>query len=620
MKSNKLFFGALTLLAFTACSDDKNNEPISEQDGPLAYVKVSVMTTSPGSRADEEPLVPGTDFEDGTDGTNNTVNENTIGKVVLVFYDENRNYIGDATLTESDLTMTSGNPSDEPATNIEKYGTGIAEVSLGGVTPKYMMAFANPISEGNIKTGVDVVKLQERETYKTTLGFTMNNSVYFNASGEIQRAVPIDAEKQIFTSKGEATKATGKGIITVWLDRLAAKVSLSGSGTNGAITERTGTLDEKQLKFVVEGWGLNVTAKKMYLSKYFNLTNGSTYNSINERLSTFTWNDYQRHRSYWAFSPAYDKTDNFKSVTKEGETEATKIYGTDFPYVADQVTADSKFNYYPFKSFLPKKEGETDAIKGTHCKAVGATEYTLENTVSSAIYAKSCDYRNSALVAAVVVGHYELGGTQQSFYVRNEKIYLEEDFKKEMAIIAGGYLVDEHGNALNKDNYTSGLFTIYHPTETSSTKGVQENRVTVKLTSVTAANGIKYKANSTTEAVAITTENINDINTKLYEVCGLSYAYTNGYAYFNIPIEHLGVTPKNAENPVAGSFGIVRNHHYDLSVTGWADLSFATLGTGVFDPDEPVVPPTDPSDKIAVKAEMRVLTWRLVSKEVTLGQ
>lgn len=121
------------------------------------------MTTSPGSRADEEPLVPGTDFEDGTDGTNNTVNENTIGKVVLVFYDENRNYIGDATLTESDLTMTSGNPSDEPATNIEKYGTGIAEVSLGGVTPKYMMAFANPISEGNIKTGVDVVKLQERD-------------------------------------------------------------------------------------------------------------------------------------------------------------------------------------------------------------------------------------------------------------------------------------------------------------------------------------------------------------------------------------------------------------------------------------------------------------------------
>ena len=617
MKKSKLFLGALSLLAFAACSDDKTNEPVNPvNDGAKAYVKVSVMTTSPGSRADA-PV--GTDFEDGT---KTPVDENTIQQILLVFYDQNRNYIGDATLTSTDLK--DGNPEGEEPQNVERYGTGVAEVSLGGVVPKYMMAFANPINSGNIKVGVNAVKLQERSVFMTKNGFTMNNSVYFDKYDKIQREVPVN-ETQIFSSAEEAAKADSKNTITVWLERMAGKVTLSGAESSETeIPNRTGNLDGKSLKFVVEGWGLNVTAKKMYLSKFYKLTDGLTFESLSQRLNSFYWNDAERHRSYWAFSPDYDKTDNFKVVEHGEGTETTKetVYGTDFPYVADQVTSDSKFNYYPFNSFLPK-EDETDAKRGAHHKPVGATEYTLENTVSSAIYAKSCDYRNSALISAVVVGHYEVDNERQNFYVRNEKIYLEEDFKKEMAIIAGAYLVNAQGISLNKDNYTSGLFTITRPDEDWPTpeKGIQENRITVKL-SVEKANeaGLKYKADIDAEAVEINAKNIDEINKKIYDVCGLSYAYTNGNAYFNIPIEHLGNTPSGAENPVAGSYGVVRNHHYQIKVSGWAPLSFATLGTGVHDPDEPIVPPTDPSDKIAVKAEMRVLTWRLVKQNVTLGE
>ena len=613
MKKNKLLFGALALLAFTACSDDKSNEPENPvDDGAKAYVKVSVMTTSTGSRA---TAPGGTDFEDGT---TTPVDENTIRQIRLVFYDQNRNYIGDATLTETD--WKSGNADGEPAQNVEKYGTGVAEVSLGGVIPKYMMAFANPISSGDIKVGVNAVKMQQRSDFKTSNGFTMNNSVYFDENGKIQREVPVDAS-QIFSSIDEARAAKDGNIITVWLERMAGKVTLSGATSSETeIPDRTGELDKKQLKFVVEGWGLNATAKTMYLSKFYKLTDGLTFESLSQRLNSFFWNDAARHRSYWAFSPAYSKPDTNT--------------GADFPYVSDQVTSASKFNYYPFNSFLPKKEGETDEIKGSHHKAVGATEYTLENTVSMAFYTKGCDYRNSALVSAVVVGHYEVDGTQQNFYVRNEKIYLEEDFKKEMAIIAGGYLVDEKGNSLNKDNYTKGLFKICRPNAEWSTdeKGIQENRITVELASVNAANGLMYKSGPDAEAVEITEDNIKDINKKLYEICGLSYAYTKGYAFFNIPIEHIAKGNTTSEaldekgnrievgNPVAGSYGIVRNHHYNLTVSGWAELSFATLGTGVYDPEKPVVPPTDPSDKIAVKAEMRVLTWRLVPQNVTLGQ
>lgn len=626
MKKSKLFLGALSLLALAACSDDKTNEPVNPvNDGAKAYVNIAVMTSTPGGRAGAPTEI---DFNDGSES------ENTIKEILLVFYDDNRNYIGDATLTESDWseegdwTWTSGNPNDELSGNVEKYGSGVAEVSLGGVIPKYMMAFANPINSGDIKVGVNAVKLQERSVFKTNNGFTMNNSVYFDKDGKIQREVEVKAN-QVFKSKEEAKNAGNEGLIKVWLERMAGKVTLSGkTGSETSLPERTGTLDGKQLKFVVEGWGLNATAKKMYLSKFYKLTEGLTFASLSERLNSFYWNDADRYRSYWAFSPAYSKPNNNT--------------GVDFPYVSDQVTSNSKFDYYPFKSFLPKEENETDNIVGTHRKPVGATEYTLENTVSMAFYTKGCDYRNSALVSAVVVGHYEVFDTKeqtytkQNFYVRNEKIYLEEDFKKEMAIIAGGYLVNAQGNSLNKDNYTSGLFTITRPDKNWPTpeKGIQENRITVKLSSVEKANeaGLKYKADIDAEAVEINAKNIDEINKKIYDVCGLSYAYTNGYAFFNIPIEHLakGTTSGNvtdadnnlieAGNPVAGSYGIVRNHHYNIIVNGWEELSIATLGTGVYDPGKPVVPPTDPSDKIAVKAEIRILSWRLVKQDVTLGK
>lgn len=100
--------------------------------------------------------------------------------------------------------------------------------------------------------------------------------------------------------------------------------------------------------------------------------------------------------------------------------------------------------------------------------------------------------------------------------------------------------------------------------------------------------------------------------------------YKEGKAYFNIPIRHLAEGDgegKNSEgNYVAGAYGVVRNHLYDITINGFATLSFETLGKGVRDPEDPIVPPTDPGDKYGIDANIKVHSWRLVTQTVTLGE
>lgn len=85
MKKNKLLFGALALLAFTACSDDKSNEPILSGNAQDAFIKVNILSANSGSRAGEE-------FADGEG------DENDIQNITLIFYGASGNYLTHAVL------------------------------------------------------------------------------------------------------------------------------------------------------------------------------------------------------------------------------------------------------------------------------------------------------------------------------------------------------------------------------------------------------------------------------------------------------------------------------------------------------------------------------------------
>ncbi len=618
MKKSKLFLGALSLLAFAACSDDKTaNEPTLTGNDEFAYIKVDILSALQGSRATTDK-----DFELGT------TNENEITNMVMIFYGSQGNYLSSASMAAGDITLEDAD--NDEKNNVELIKSAKAKVSLsGGTIPSYMMVYANPINQDDISWSMNAIYNQTRETYRGSNGkFAMNNSVYFGPGihidlkahpeeankRDLQRAVVVSKENFYQTDAEESAAKEVK----VYLERVAAKVTLHGATTNTDLGTQDGTLDGKRLEFVVDGWGLNAEAKDCYLSK--NLSLGTdfveTFSAIDDQLKAKFpgWNEPEKFRSYWAISTNYTVPTTADNIIS-GDGSETNPYVFKYPYVSDQAGEKNILNYYKFNDFI---EG------GSKHVGIGNAAYTLENTRRSTLY--TADFKNSGLISAVVVGHYTIDGKETDFYVQGKKIYLEEDYLIAMAK-AANVIVKSDGSVLTEDDEKnlSNILEIYHPTKPNvgdPTKGVEENLVTIRMkktTDYTIFNDYKFKDGSN-DAEEISATNVDRINQILYNNCGLTAMYKGGKAYFNIPIRHLADKPGEKEACPPAYYGVVRNHYYDISVDGFAELDFDTLGKGILDPEDPIVPPTDPSDKFGIKAKIRVLSWRLVKQNVTLGE
>ncbi|MBO5892832.1 MAG: Mfa1 fimbrilin C-terminal domain-containing protein [Alistipes sp.] len=99
---------------------------------------------------------------------------------------------------------------------------------------------------------------------------------------------------------------------------------------------------------------------------------------------------------------------------------------------------------------------------------------------------------------------------------------------------------------------------------------------------------------------------IADVNAELVKI-EPAKIWKDGMTYYYGDVKHIGIAGS------VGEFGIVRNHSYKVSITG-----VKGWGTPIYDPTLQVVPvkPTDKETYIA--AEINVLSWRVVSQDVTL--
>jgi hypothetical protein len=94
--------------------------------------------------------------------------------------------------------------------------------------------------------------------------------------------------------------------------------------------------------------------------------------------------------------------------------------------------------------------------------------------------------------------------------------------------------------------------------------------------------------------------------------------YKGGDMYYYVPIQHLNnaENTKNGYGQVTGvpegKYGLVRNHWYEVSITG-----VSNIGQGVWEPDEPIVP--NPGDNLyTLQVKINVLSWQIVKQTTIL--
>ena len=503
-----------------------------------------------------------------------------------------------------------------------------------------------------------------------------------NNNNQMERimATPIE-EGQLFKTDQAAQEALNKAldpdseesdnekspVIDIYVERYAAKVNFSIPKDAYTIT-----IKDKTLKFIPEYWAVNAYESETYVTKsFFNSIDPETgevggimsFEDMNKAIGNATeeqkkwfWNSEKNHRCYWAQSPAY--------------------YAEKYPRVADDIldkrtgyAAEGGYSlgYYSYNDMVENADHKliskarklTGADKDQKYKMIDARENTVSGKSLIKAYEDPAASPKAAIGSVVLVGHYEIEDKEykddECFYVMGSvntsgnaaNIYtLYESYDKMLdhfVLTTIPFAYDKEGKKsfflYDKDNaqFTNedykNMFIIEHPKKDVRGELVIDSRfVTIQLNPTWVNDYLNEKGPRIYALIngiytEITESNINDINQQMLYAAGTAQGFQGGKAYFTIPIKHLGFyrsgnpnAGKNANdkdfkwNEVkSGDFGLVRNHIYTIIVD-----DIIGLGNGIPDPDDPIVPPTDP-EEYYVGARVIVLNWAVVpAQHVTL--
>lgn len=671
MKFNYLSMAVVSMLlgsALAGCSSDSilNDEPqIADRDMQL-FIKVAIA--DPGNtstRADNGNNQDSENYFDPKNYTDGSKEEMAINSVLFVFYDAKGIYINSQQVGKDKFTGSEGNGSGNMETTLKI----IVPVDLkeGQGMPTSVMAYVNPtpVASGSVdqsfgralclKRGLEQIvpsSIVPSTDGKNHTGFTMTNSVYYDttvpANGPVIAAtVPEDA---LFDDEETAKKDenTSKEI-TIYVERVVAKVTLTN--TADAFTPKPATaadandannhivIDGYTLSFVPVAWAVNNLEKETFLIKNFRSQNTdgtatteitnldyTTANDANHMggLQNPSWNYYlptqesdldqinNGHRSFWAFSPTYFNGGKYP--------ETADIYGNG---------TDFSLYYLCYKTIANGQKGW--ALKYNNGFSADECIYTLENTMRPSVIA---DNMGRVMSSATIVGYYTLtknnttitdaNDKPATFYVSRGngdatkyKIWEAADMltafmgKNSVILVNNGTAeAPDYEPATDKND-----FEVIHPSsDVYGNAPLASRHVTLQLKSTAVASGKYYYVNTNGVTVPITTTNINEANFNLYSSLsnefGMIEGFQNGKAYFNVPIKHLWAkTGNDLGSATLGEYGVVRNHAYNIEITG-----IQGLGTGVENPEDPIIPNVD-KKQYYVRTKIHVQRWRLVPQQ-----
>lgn len=358
------------------------------------------------------------------------------------------------------------------------------------------------------------------------------------------------------TSDPNAAKANP---VDIYIERMAAKVKVTCSGSKWY------TIDGKQA-YLLEGTDGSDDAIYAQVQGWtlVNVPNKSLLLKdidpawTNEALgysSSSPWTSADYHRSFWAQMPSEGV--NFETSFTPSATTTTE------KYTLENTSDNSKTELLVYVK-LVNKDGEPIS---RYVYLGDDTSYKSEQDVLTAILSVF----NSA--------------QGETYYIKTGETEEQESYRS----LASTDLKFVSGASLGETENSYRAYAQLNIPFSGAVEGSGE-----KLYTKNEDGGF--------DEVSIATIN-NDLKDYSAQI------WTDGGCYYTTLIKHEGAEGKTAE------YGIVRNHIYDLTIT-----SISGFGTPVYDEDEEIVKPVIPAeDHSYLAARVNILSWKVVSKGVTLG-
>lgn len=508
-------------------------------------------------------------FQDGKD------EENAVTKARFYFFDNSGNAVtvgqttGSTDINYYDVNSPSFSPSDPTGDNVEETTTNaIVVLENKTVWPTQMVVVLNPPTNfTGSKSLTDLRGIAAGYDSKTSGAFVMSNSVYIDgANGKVDA---VNVEDHI-TNNLEAAKGNP---VTVYVERVLARVDVAcTSSLETNKTDGTGTQQSD-----INGYsGENGTNEIQAVIKGWTLANRNAESHLLKSLST--WNNsttFTAGNGSWAFTNWNDATNHRSYWAYTDDVTANKLANDSYATILTNNSTFAETAYCqentgkgPATELVAIAELQVDGLKTDIAKYAGQY-WTVENLLTqfaNQILAGKIYYKATSGDPATVTA---LPATALKLRPRNSS---------ETSTVAAYEAVLDL-----KAAYQTG-YTFY-----SDADGDDE----LQLTEV---------------------QNILNDYKSLY--------WHEGKTYYHTTIKH---TLNNLTKD-----GVVRNHLYDISLTGVSGLGTPIPGTssddedddpGDDDPDDKPIDPENPDEEESfLAAEINILSWNVIGQNVELGK
>ena len=569
----------LASVALVGCTntDEPEVNNGNENGDAKAYMKVQlVMNDVSGSRATDGGYADGETKEQTINSDNS----------IFLFYDAAGNYITFGKVVGGTATE------DGHTNNIDIHYPAYIALSGPDQSIKQIEQVLTVVNYGaeeckalqNINLKDALIKTSDANIAGTDATFLMTTAVYLETTAKAGNDVDGDkisnttkiSDEDFYQDQKTATD-TGNPVV-IHIERAAAKVQVIANAepydvkddADETLKEDAGDIHVdgvlNQIKIKVTGWKLNNINPTTKIMKDIN--NWTTTVPFDGWNITWASGSDTYGRSFWSKGTLWDYA---------GLAE-----------LEEDATHEHKLTAYAY-------EDATTATTTATALTTGY-EYCWEQTVGTALVARGTAYPNvtTVLIAAQV---QLANGTSPDLYKHNGVYYTESNYKKlilQQLMDAGYAKTVENGNV-----------TAYFA-ESDLTFSVVEGSLAGFKVAVTTAGKFKGTNGYTDASVDVINEAIADLPC----VDG-AVGYESGYCFYQIPIEHLSsATGVNATVP---AYGVVRNHWYQLTISG-----IKHIGEAVYNPEVeiPQIPPQNTEYYMA--AELHVLSWKVVNQNVTL--